>query len=708
VDVLRRLTVAEPSTSGRDVVDHADISETSAEHTGVDLSEENSIIRDVGADVLRLPGRQEESGATTAHESSLDGHPSGSTSHRFPRAAHHTKRHVVNVGRSGDSALHVQLKFNDDMYEYYMPVLESNATEFALLENSTLMTASEIEKWKLADIAEIKSVVFEYDVWEVCQPPSGANLLTCKWVRTVKQSGIYKSRLVGRGFKMIHGVDYNETFAPVAKMVTLRIFLSLVAIYSLHTGALDIKTAFLNAPLTDTVWMEPPANLSFLLGQLLLDTSLTSTQRSRVLRHLSRLRRGEKLRLLKALYGTKQAGREWYLLIDKFLKAQGFKPNKADHCFYSLIINDVEYVLLLLYVDDVIIAATSKELALRYVNIIGRRFRISYSGELRSYLNIGIEHDRFGKTVYLSQEKYIEQLIADFEIPSDAAIRTPMQENLKLLAAEEENATSKQLQYVAKFPYRKLVGAIIYLNVCTRPAISYTISILAQFNSQPTFLACKALLRLAKYLFNTKSDRLALGGGSLTPQITSFCDSDWGGCVNTRYCRSGHVTFMGNGPVVWFSKRQTSMAQSSAEAEFMAKAPCVQNSNYCRRVVNCAGIPNVKYRFASGLFSDNESSIAIASNPVFHQRTKHISIKFQYVNENVENGNVVLQFLKSKDNFGDMFTKPVGPNIYLCHYDFVMGGRPIPRVLKMVKTTDQDTLPCPLCCLGLLGKDYQL
>jgi hypothetical protein len=253
-----------------------------------------------------------------------------------------------------------------------------------------------------------------------------------------------------------------------------------------------------------------------------------------------------------------------------------------------------------------------------------------------------------------------------------------------------------------------LIGAIIYLNVCTRPAISYTISILAQFNVKPTFLACKALLRLAKYLFNTKSDRLALGGGSLTPQITSFCDSDWGGCVNTRYSRSGHVTFMGNGPVVWFSKRQTSMAQSSAEAEFMAKAPCVQNSNYCRRVVNCAGIPNVKYRYASGLFSDNESSIAIASNPVFHQRTKHISIKFQYVNENVEIGNVVLQFLKSKDNFADMFTKAVGPNIYLGHYDFVMGGRPIPRVLKMVKTTDQDTLPCPLCCLGLLGKDYQL
>ena len=152
---------------------------------------------------------------------------------------------------------------------------------------------------------------------------------------------------------MIHGVDYNETFSPVAKLVTFRIFMTLVAIYSLFTGALDIKTAFLNAPLQESVWMEPPSNLLYLLGQLLLDSSLTADQRRRILKHVKHLRRGEKLKLLKALYGTKQAGREWYILFDSFLKTYGFKPNAADHCFYSLIINDVEYVILLLYVDDV-------------------------------------------------------------------------------------------------------------------------------------------------------------------------------------------------------------------------------------------------------------------------------------------------------------------------------------------------------------------
>jgi hypothetical protein len=422
---------------------------------------------------------------------------------------------------------------------------------------------------------------------------------------------------------------------------------------------------------------------------------------------MKHLKRGEKLKLLKALYGTKQAGREWYLLFDSFLKSLGFKPNRADHCFYTLVVNDSEYVLLLLYVDDVIIASSSEALTLHYVSIIGKRFRISYSGNLTSYLNIGISHDRVKKTVSMSQERYIEEMIEEYQIPKDPSIRTPMQENLKLPATEEEMSTPRQLQYVANFPYRKLIGVIIYLNVCTRPTISYAISVLAQFNAKPTFLACKALLWLCKFLYNTKSDKLTLGGVS-TPVITSFCDSDWGGCVNTRYSRSGHVVFIGNGPVVWYSKRQTNVAQSSAEAEFIAKAPCCQNSNFVRRVINCANIPGIRFRLASGLWSDNQSSIAIALNPVLHNRTKHIAIKYQYVNECVQNGSVVIDFVRSKDNYSDMFTKPVGPILFTSHSEYVMGHMEIPRVLKKVKTVEEDILPCPCCSLGNFEEHPQL
>ena len=329
---------------------------------------------------------------------------------------------------------------------------------------------------------------------------------------------------------MIHGVDYTETFAPVTKIVTFRIILTLIALLSLYTGKLDIKTAFLNASLDETIWMEPPPNLLHLLEILCKDDTLSQEERQKIRKQLKHLTRGQKLRLLKALYGAKQASRQWYLDIDGFLKSEHFAPNKADNCLYVLHIDSNNYVLLLLYVDDIIIAATTEDLKLKYVKLIAQRYKISYTGILDEYLNIKITHDRKARAIHISQERYIDEMMSHFKIPVDESILIPMQENLKLLAVEEEEElTEKQQQYVKRFPYRNLVGAIIYLNICTRPAISYSISILAKFNNSPTFRACKALLWLCKYLYNTKSDVLTLGAGAKRPYLTSFCDSDWGG-----------------------------------------------------------------------------------------------------------------------------------------------------------------------------------
>ena len=122
-------------------------------------------------------------------------------------------------------------------------------------------------------------------------------------------------------------------------------------------------------------------------------------------------------------------------------------------------------IFLLLYADDVIIASTSQRLTLPFVNLFGKQFRISFSVELKSYLNVAIEHDCVGKTVYLSQSRYMKDMISQFDIPVDKSVNTPMQENLKLLATEEEILSPKQSQYVAKFPYRQLMGVIIYLNL---------------------------------------------------------------------------------------------------------------------------------------------------------------------------------------------------------------------------------------------------
>ena len=359
-------------------------------------------------------------------------------------------------------------------------------------------------------------------------------------------------------------------------------------------------------------------------------------------------------------------------------------------------------MLLKLYVDNIIIAATSKYLANKYMTILSRKYRITKYDELLQYLNIQIAHDRALKTIYLCQEDYIDGMFRNFEFPINTAVTTPMDDKLKLSASEEEILTAEQMQYVANFPYRQIIGAILYVNVCTRPAISYSISMLAQFVERPTFKACSALTRLAQYVYNTRKDRLALGGGAELPHITAFSDSDWGGCLDTRISRSGHIIFMGNGPVVWYSKKQTNVACSSCEAEYMTMAPCAQNINYCRRIINCANIPNVKYRLASGMWSDNQAAIAVSSEPVLHQRTKHIGIKYQYVNENVKNGTVKNAWVASPFNYADMMTKAQGRNLFGEQYPFVMGERLIPLVPSLVKTTEEDTLPCPCCSMNRL------
>jgi hypothetical protein len=170
---------------------------------------------------------------------------------------------------------------------------------------------------------------------------------------------------------MIPGVDYHETFSPVAKLVTFRIFLTLAAVYDLELGSMDVKSAFLNAPLEEEVWVKPPPHLLSLLIKLLSDDDVTDEQRRKIRRHIDRLRAGDMLKLLMALYGTKQAGRAWYILFDNFIKTLGFTANKADHCFYTKNINDHDFVLLLLYVDDIIVAATTESLVRQFCHLIG-------------------------------------------------------------------------------------------------------------------------------------------------------------------------------------------------------------------------------------------------------------------------------------------------------------------------------------------------
>ena len=373
-DPSPRIIDLEPRDSASSINNIIDIIEPSVKRSRRDLIQEETSIYNTNAvtDVQNLSNNKLVIKATPAQKlGSIDGQSSNSTGHRFPRNAHNKPLKELYLGRANLATNSVFYTFEGEQYCLFMQNFEQDAKELALLShNSPDNFSGVLNDTTIADLDELKSIILEHNVWEVDEPPPNANIVTSRWVRVVKTNGRHKSRVCLRGFKMIHGVDYTETFAPVAKIVTFRIILTLIALLSLYTGKLDIKTAFLNATLDETIWMEPPPSFLPLLELLCKDKSLSDKQRQKIRSQLKHVTRGQKLRLLKALYGAKQASRQWYLDIDGYLKSENFTPNKADNCLYILHVNDKDYVLLLLYVDDIIIAATTEELKIRYVKLI--------------------------------------------------------------------------------------------------------------------------------------------------------------------------------------------------------------------------------------------------------------------------------------------------------------------------------------------------
>jgi hypothetical protein len=335
---------------------------------------------------------------------------------------------------------------------------------------------------------------------------------------------------------------------------------------------------------------------------------------------------------------------------------------------------------------------------MKYVKLIGKKFKTSYSGKLEEYLNIAIVHDMEKHTITMSQTRYIEVFFAQFKLQEDDRVKLPMQPNLWLPAVEEEELTPKQSYYVKMFPYRQLLGCILYLNICTKPMISHAVSLLGKFAAKHTFLACKALVHLAKYVFNTRFELLTLGGTNFNQ--VNYCDSDWAGDKNTVKSRGGSICFLGNGPTLWYSKMQGPTAQSTMEAEYMSMAPAMQNMNFIRNIVNQTRIPGIRFKYASTLYVDNKAALAVANNPVRHSSTKHVALKYQYTQDCVKAGQVVTEYVRSDENCSDPMTKAVSALLHDKHNPRCMGWTIIEKSAQRVRTIEDETLECPRCDCG--------
>ncbi|GJS22974.1 retrovirus-related pol polyprotein from transposon TNT 1-94 [Tanacetum coccineum] len=435
------------------------------------------------------------------------------------------------------------------------------------------------------------------EVWELVPRPDKVMVITLKWIYKVKLDelgGILKNkaRLVARGYRQEEGIDFEESFALVARLEAIRIFLAFAAHMNMVVYQMDVKTAFLNGNLREEVYVSQPDGF--------VDPDNPN--------HVYKLK--------KALYGLKQAPRAWYDMLSSFLISQDFSKGSVDPTLF-IRKEGKELLLVQVYVDDIIFAASTPELCDLFAKIIG---------------------------IFINQSKYALESLKKYDFDSYDPVDTPMVEKSKL----DEDKDGKA---VDPSHYRGMIGTLLYLTA-SRPDLQFAICMCARYQARPTEKHLHAVKRIFRYLRGTVNQGLWYPKDS-SIALTAFADADHAGCQDTRRSTSGSMQFLGDRLVSWSSKRQKSVAISSTEAEYIAMSGCCAQILWMRSQLTDYGLGFNKIP----MYCDNKSVIALCCNNVQHSRSKHIDIRFHFIKEHVENGVIELYFVNTEYQLADIFTK---------------------------------------------------
>jgi hypothetical protein len=281
------------------------------------------------------------------------------------------------------------------------------------------------------------------------------------------------------------------------------------------------------------------------------------------------------------------------------------------------------------WVDDCVAIGSRKELT-NLARSVDAKYGTTGLGEVRWVLGMLLERDRPARTIAISQEAFIDSILLRFHLADATTVTTPLTPGTHL--SSTDCPTSKdEIDEMANRPYRELVGALAWLALGTRPDIAFATSSLARFGHNPGRVHWDAAKRVLRYLKGTKGWRLTLGGKS-PPEVSAYTDADWGSHSDDRRSIGAYVVMIGDGTVSWKSKKQSCVALSSTEAEYMALCQASKESVWMTDFLRCLGISLVPMV----VNADNQGSIALAKNPVFHDRSKHIDIQYHYTRDLVK------------------------------------------------------------------------
>lgn len=484
--------------------------------------------------------------------------------------------------------------------------------------------AMRYEGWRQSMKEEIRALE-NNGTWTLELLPPGKKALGSQWVYRTKflsngEIERLKSRLVVLGNHQQAGIDYTETFAPVAKMTTVRIFLAIAASKNWELHQMDVHNAFLHGDLDEEVYMKLPP------GFECSDPNMVC-------------------RLRKSLYGLKQAPRCWFAKLVTALKEYGFLQSYSDYSLFTYTKTGIQ-INVLVYVDDIVISGNDSAALCTFKSYLSDCFKMKDLGPLKYFL--GIEVARSSAGLFLYQRKYTLDIISEAGLLGAKPSGFPIEQNHKLGLASGDLLEDPE-------SYRRLVGRLIYLAV-TRPDLAYSVHILSQFMQEPRTEHWEAALRVVRYLKGTPGQGILLSADcDLTLQ--GWCDSDWAACPLTRRSLTGWLVFLGKSPVSWKTKKQHTVSRSSAEAEYRSMAAITCELKWLKGLLLSLGVHHPK---AIKLFCDSQSALHIAKNPVFHERTKHIEVDCHFVRDAINEGLISPSHVPTSSQLADIFTKALG------------------------------------------------
>jgi len=522
----------------------------------------------------------------------------------------------------------------------------SKRTNVASLKEPTTfkqaMESEDADKW-LAAIEEELNSLKKMETWhsKPVIPPNDRKAVKNKWVFKIKVAPDgtpirYKARLVAKGFSQVEGIDYEETFSPVARYESFRILMALAAKSNWEIHQMDVKTAFLNGDLNEEIYMEHPEGFKTQKGI-----------------------EGTALKLNKAIYGLKQASRQWNKKIDDTLRHLQFKRLQSDHGVY-IKRTSKNLTIIILYVDDLTIIGDDLQTINSVKGELSKKFEMTDLGEISSYLGMRISRDRNKKIIQLDQEQYLKDVLARFQMQEVKPARTPLPVGAKLT---KSSTPPEKCDKEFRTLYQSIIGSIMYAAIGCRPDLAYAATRLSSFSSNPDQSHLSAAKHTLRYIKGTLGAKLTYKGNHSRDCI-GYSDSCWGGNLEDRKSTTGHCFFLSGGAVTWTSKKQPTVALSSVEAEYMAITSAAKHAKWMQKLFDELGLQYsgaISFRSDKNsllpLRSDSQGAIAMANNPVHHQRTKHIDIQHHFIRECIENGNIEVAYTPTEDMIADVFTK---------------------------------------------------